>query len=411
MSGVLSDLRVIEGSAFVAAPSAGMTLAQLGADVIRFDPVGGGLDYRRWPLGESGTSLYWAGLNKGKRSIAIDLRRPAGRELAAALITAPGAGAGLFLTNFPASGWLDYETLRAGRPDLIMVNIQGNPDGSSEVDYTVNPATGLPALTGPAADPTPVNHVLPAWDLLTGQAAVVALLAAERQRRQTGEGQLVQIALSDIALGAMGALGFLAEHEGSAEMRPRYGNDLYGAFGRDFATKDGRRVMIVAITPRQWDALVRVTGIEEGAAAIERDRGLDLGDAGDRFRATDAIAVLLAPWCAARTLPEVRRAFKEGGVAWGPYQTIPQLLADDPRCSTENPLFELVDQPGIGPTLTPGSPLAWSGIPRAAPAPAPRLGADTDAILRGVLQLSDSAVRRLHDDGVVAGSDPVTAHG
>ena len=406
MSGVLSGLRVIEGSAFVAAPSAGMTLAQLGADVIRFDPIGGGLDYRRWPLSESGASLYWAGLNKGKRSIAIDLRRPAGRELAAALITAPGADAGLFLTNFPASGWLDYEALRAGRPDLIMVNIQGNPDGSSEVDYTVNPATGLPALTGLADDPRPVNHVLPAWDLLTGQAAVVALLAAERHRRQTGEGQLVKIALSDIALGAMGALGFLAEHEASAEMRPRYGNDLYGAFGRDFETKDGRRVMVVAITPRQWDALVQVTGIAEGAAAIERDRDLDLGDAGDRFRATDAIAALLVPWCAARTLAEVRRAFREGGVAWGPYQTIPQLLADDSRCSTENPLFEMVDQPGIGPTLTPGSPLSWSGVPRSAPVPAPALGADTDAILRGVLQLNDSAVRRLHEEGVVAGSDP-----
>lgn len=406
MSGVLSGLRVIEGSAFVAAPSAGMTLAQLGADVIRFDPIGGGLDYRRWPLSESGASLYWAGLNKGKRSIAIDLRRPAGRELAAALITAPGADAGLFLTNFPASGWLDYEVLRAGRPDLIMVNIQGNPDGSSEVDYTVNPATGLPALTGPTDDPRPVNHVLPAWDLLTGQAAVAALLAAERHRRQTGEGQLVKIALSDIALGAMGALGFLAEHEASAEMRPRYGNDLYGAFGRDFETKDGRRVMVVAITPRQWDALVQVTGIAEGAAAIERDRGLDFSDAGDRFRATDAIAALLAPWCAARTLAEVRRAFRESGVAWGPYQTISQLLADDPRCSTENPLFEMVDQPGIGPTLTPGSPLSWSGLPRSAPAPAPKLGADTDAILRGVLQLNDSAVRRLHDEGVVAGSDP-----
>ena len=406
MSSVLSGLRVIEGSAFVAAPSAGMTLAQLGADVIRFDPLGGGLDYRRWPLGERGASLYWAGLNKGKRSIAIDLRHPAGRELATALITASGADTGLFLTNFPASGWLDYEVLRARRPDLIMVNIQGNPDGSSEVDYTVNPATGLPALTGPADDPRPVNHVLPAWDLLTGQAAVVGLLSAERHRRQTGEGQLVQIALSDIALGAMGNLGFLAEHEASAEMRPRYGNDLYGAFGRDFATKDGRRVMVVAITPRQWDALVRVTGIEESAAAIERDRNLDLNDAGDRFRATDAIADLLAPWCATRTLPEVRRAFKEGNVAWGPYQTIPQLLAGDPRCSIENPMFELVDQPGIGPTLTPGSPLTWSGTPRSAPAPAPKLGADTGAILREVLQLSDSAVRRLYDEGVVAGSDP-----
>ena len=110
---LLSGLRVVEGSAFVAAPLGGLTLAQLGADVIRFDTIGGGLDYRRWPVTEEGVSLYWAGLNKGKRSIAIDLSRPEGRELATELITAPGDDAGLFLSNFPESGWLADARLRA----------------------------------------------------------------------------------------------------------------------------------------------------------------------------------------------------------------------------------------------------------------------------------------------------------
>ena len=102
--GVLGGLRVVEGSAFVAAPLGGMTLAQLGADVIRFDQIGGGLDHQRWPLAADGQSLFWAGLNKGKRSIQLDLRSPDGRELAVALVTAPGEQAGLFLTNFPARG-------------------------------------------------------------------------------------------------------------------------------------------------------------------------------------------------------------------------------------------------------------------------------------------------------------------
>ena len=102
MKGILSGLRIVEGSAYVAAPLGGMTLAQLGADVIRFDQIGGGLDYHRWPLAADGQSLFWAGLNKGKRSIQIDLSSPEGRELADALITAPGETGGLFLTNFPA---------------------------------------------------------------------------------------------------------------------------------------------------------------------------------------------------------------------------------------------------------------------------------------------------------------------
>ena len=122
--GILSGLRIIEGSAFVAMPSGGMTLAQMGADVIRFDPIGGGLDYTRWPVTLDGNhSLFWAGLNKGKRSLAVDFRRAEEQELITRLICAPGENAGLFVTNFPARGWLDYETLRRGREDLIMVNL------------------------------------------------------------------------------------------------------------------------------------------------------------------------------------------------------------------------------------------------------------------------------------------------
>ena len=93
MPGILDGLRVIEGSAYVAAPLGGMTLAQLGADVIRFDQIGGGLDRNRWPVTEDGASLFWAGLNKGKRSLQVDLRSDRGRELVTALISEPGRSA------------------------------------------------------------------------------------------------------------------------------------------------------------------------------------------------------------------------------------------------------------------------------------------------------------------------------
>src|SRR2546421_6207155 len=111
MDGILSGMRVVEGSAFVAAPLGGMTLAQLGADVIRFDPIAGGLDAKRWPITADGRSLFWAGMNKGKRSVAVDLEAPRGQELLTDLITVPGEDGGLFLTNFPAVGWLDYHKL------------------------------------------------------------------------------------------------------------------------------------------------------------------------------------------------------------------------------------------------------------------------------------------------------------
>src|SRR5664279_3031791 len=209
--GLLTGMRVVEGSAFVAAPLGGMTLAQLGADVIRFDQIGGGLDRARWPLAHDGQSLFWAGLNKGKRSIALDLSSPAGRELAAALVTAPGPDGGLFLTNFPARGWLSYERLCARRTDLVMVALTGNPDGTSEVDYTVNPATGFPLATGPRDFVGPLNSVLPAWDIALGTSAAVGLLAAERRRTATGQGELVRLALSDVAFAMVGNLGRIAE--------------------------------------------------------------------------------------------------------------------------------------------------------------------------------------------------------
>jgi 2-methylfumaryl-CoA isomerase len=409
MGGVLAGLRVVEGSAFVAAPLGGMTLAQLGADVIRFDPVGGGLDRGRWPVTSEGASLFWAGLNKGKRSIQVDLGSEDGREIVSALITAPGPEAGMFLTNFPARGFLDYERLAARRPDLIMVNIVGNHDGTSAVDYTVNPATGFAWATGPRNLAVPFNHLLPAWDAITGVLAATGLLAAERARARSGAGQFVQIALSDVAFWMVGSLGKIAEVEINRHERMKDGNYLYGAFGRDFSTADGRRVMIVALTLRQWRNLTEATGLSDTFDAVARMMDVDLDDEGGRFAAREVLGATLRPWVRARTLAEVGEIFDRHGVSWGPYQTFTQLVEEDPRCSTQNPMFAEVDQPGIGSYLMPGSPLAFSDAERLPAAPAPTLGEHTDEVLAGVLGLSGHEIGQLHDRGVVVGPTPVTA--
>jgi len=411
--GVLAGLRVVEGSAFVAAPLGGMTLAQLGADVIRFDPIGGGLDYGRWPLAPgSNASLFWAGLNKGKRSIAVDFRRPEGRELLSELITRPGDDAGLFSTNFPAKGWLDYETLRKRRGDLIMINLTGRRDGGSEVDYTVNPQAGLPYLTGPGDDPRPVNHVLPAWDLVAGQMLAVGLLAAERHRRLKGEGQLVRIALKDIAVATLGHLGLIAEATLGDDDRPRYGNYLYGAFGRDFVTGDGRRIMVVGLTRQQWSGLLEATGLGADIEALGDRLDLDLDDEGNRFRAREEIAALLESWIGARTLADIESAFDAHRVSWGPYRSVREALAEDPDCSADNPMFSRIEQPGAGSWLVPGTPFDFGALPRRPPGRAPLLGEHTDEILQDVLGLDSAEVGRLHDAGVVAGAaNPQTRDG
>lgn len=401
----LAGLRVIEGSAFVAAPLGGMTLAQMGADVIRVDTIGGGLDYHRWPVNEKGTSFFWAGLNKGKRSVVADLRSPEGRELVAALATAPGPENGIFLSNFPAAGWLSDEALRQRRDDLIYVNIIGNPDGSTAVDYTVNPSSGFALATGPIGYDRPTNHVLPAWDITTGLHAALAVLGAERFRRTSGEGAFITISLADIAMAMVANLGYLAQAQVTSEHRVSTGNDLYGAFGRDFPTSDGRRVMVVAISLRQWQSLVDATGIGPHLPAIEAALGVDLTREGDRFEARDAIAAFVAPWVAKRTLDEVRAVFDEHGVAWGPYQTFRQLASEDPRCSPANPIFHNLDQPGIGHVLVPGSPIRNRFVDQPSPTPAPLLGQHTVEVLSDVLGLSDAEIGDLHDRGVIAEPD------
>jgi 2-methylfumaryl-CoA isomerase len=378
---VLAGLRIVELSAFVAAPLGGATLAALGADVIRVDPPGGGIDVDRWPL-HGGRSLYWAGLNQGKRSVTIDTSTEVGQKQVAGLIAAPGDGAGIVLTNLPVRGWSSYAELSKLRHDLIMVIITGDRDGGTAVDYTVNAALGFPWLTGAPDQDGPVNHVLPAWDGMTGFLAALAILAAERHRRLHGEGQLVELSLSDVGLAVAGHLGLIGEAMLEAEPRGRFGNDVYGTFGRDFATRDGRRVMVLALTARQWASLGEATGLARDFAALEASTGADFRREADRWFHRAALCEILAEWVVARDLGEVAAAFEKQGVLWGPYQTIKQLVAEDPRASTANPMFEEVEHPGLGRILTAGSPLRFSAAAPVPPRRAPTLGEHTEEVLR-----------------------------
>lgn len=403
MNRLLQDLRIVEISAFVAAPLGGMTMAQMGAEVIRIDPIGGGIDFARWPVTRDGISLYWAGLNKAKRSLALALDQPEGREIARAVVTAPGAGAGIVLTNLPPRRGLDFASLKAAREDVIMLRLVGNRDGSAAVDYTVNAASGFPLVTGRGG--APVNHVLPAWDIAAGLYLATGLLAAERHRSRTGNGQEVVLALSDVMLATVANLGYVGDVQINGTARPALGNDLYGSFGRDFATADGRRIMIIALTRRQWRALGEATGLAKRLAMIGPMMDVDLDTEAGRYAAREAIAALLARWCAGHSLGEIRQAFVGTGVLWGLFQDFLQLVRDDPRCSEANPLFAAVDQPGIGEYLLPGLPLDFTAEPRLMPRAAPRLGEHTDIVLAEVLGLSSAEIGRLHDDGIVAGPD------
>jgi 2-methylfumaryl-CoA isomerase len=401
MNGILAGMRVVESSAFVAVPLAGMTLAQMGADVIRFDRIGGGMDHARWPVAPNGQSLFWAGLNKGKRSIAIDIKSDAGRELATRIVTAPGEDAGLFLTNLRVPGWMDYPTLSALRDDLVMVTLTGDRHGRPQVDYTVNPALGVPAMTGPVGHDAPVAHALPAFDCIAGNMVVSALLAAERKRLRSGQGAEVTLSLKDVAAATLGHLGMIGEAALTGADRPKAGNALYGAYGQDFVCADGKRVMVIGLTTRQWRGLVKVTGTEAAMDALAARHGMDLMDEGARWRHRDEITAILTPWFATRRVAEFATQFDRAGLTWSQFRTVTEALAEDPDLSPDNPMFHMVGQPGIGHFPVPGSPLDISTEPRMPPVPAPELGADTEEVLGDVVGMTDGEIARLFDTGVV----------
>ncbi|WP_111511537.1 CoA transferase [Mycobacterium kyogaense] len=390
----LEGLRVVEISSFVAVPLAGMTLAQLGAEVIRVDPTGGAADYRRWPVTADGESIYWAALNKGKRSLAVNMRDEVGQRLAQRLIARSDA----FITNATGRAWHSYRTLANSKPDLIHVEVSGRADGGTGVDYTVNAAVGFPSVTGSPDCDGPVNHVLPAWDVTCGMYVALAVSAALRSRDSRGIGAEIKIPLENVALATAGNLGFLTEVMINGTTRQRIGNSIFGQYGQQFTSKDGAAFMIVALTGRHFRDLTELTATSDAVAALARSLGADFSDEGQRYRHRDALTELFTEWFASHTGDQVSAALSPTSILWERYRRFDEVVTDSKV--TENPLFSPLDQPRIGKHLAPGLPMSIDGVyPPSTISPA--LGDDSDDVLRE-LGLTDDERSQLFSAGVVS---------
>jgi 2-methylfumaryl-CoA isomerase len=391
----LAGVKIVEISSFVAVPLAGMTLSQLGAEVIRVDPIGGAADYRRWPLSGDGESIYWAGLNKGKRSVAADMRSAEGQDVVQRLI----ADSGVLITNVAGRDWHSYDTLTRLRPDLIHVEVSGRADGGTGVDYTVNAAIGFPTVTGPAGLATPVNHVLPAWDVTCGVYTALAVVTALRHRDATGQGQQLSIPLENVALATAGNLSFFTEAMINGTARERIGNSVYGQYGQDFASSDGASFMVVALTGRHFRDLTELTGTTKAVAGLAETLGADFTDEGQRYTHREALSGLFNEWFSQHTASEITAALSASSVLWERYRTFAETASDERV--TANPMFSALNQPRIGEYLAPGLPMSIDGVyPPAVAAPA--LGDDTRAVLAEWLSLSPAEINRLVESGTVA---------
>jgi 2-methylfumaryl-CoA isomerase len=281
---------------------------------------------------------------------------------------------------------------------LIHVHIDGHRDGRPAVDYTVNAEVGLPLITGPENAAGPVNHVLPAWDMVAGMSATTALLAAVWHRDRTGTGAKVNIALADVALSWVANFGWLSEAQQLATDRGHQGNYLYGSYGRDFATSDGRHVMVVALTPHQWRSLVAVTGSQQEIEAIEHRHGIDLSIEDARYEHREEISEAMAGWFAGLDSGVVAQRLTAARVLWAPYRTLREA-AD----AGDGPLRP-ISQPGIGTVISAESPMRWDGVDPLV-SPASRLGADTYTALAELAGVTDAEFAELVDAGVIAAQD------
>jgi 2-methylfumaryl-CoA isomerase len=309
------------------------------------------------------------------------------------------------LTNAVGQAWLSYDELRAVCPDLIHIQVEGRSDGSPAVDYTVNAETGFPLVTGPAGHGDPVNHVLPAWDIACGLYTALGAAAAAHRRTATGQGDQVRVALADVALAMAGNLGFLAEAQLNGTQRQRIGNHLYGGFARDFTCADGGRLMVVALTGRHWRDLVEVTGMREPVAALQDCLGADFSAEDDRFAYREVLAALFQRWFAVRSTAEAGRELAGTSLLWSPYRSFKEAVQHVQSPQGANPIMSVIDQPGIGAHLAPGSPLTFASASCDAE-PAPLLGQHTRTILAEDLGLAPERIEQLHTDRAVAGPLP-----
>jgi crotonobetainyl-CoA:carnitine CoA-transferase CaiB-like acyl-CoA transferase len=389
----LTGVRVVDLSRVLAGPYATMTLADLGADVVKIEHPAGGDETRTWgPPFAGGESAYFLSVNRGKRSVALDLKDPEGRELALELCVR----ADVVIENFRPGGaarlGLDYETVRDRRPDVVYCTISGfgarEPRDRAGYDFTVQAESGLMSITG-EPDGEPIKVGVAIVDVLAGLNAATAILAALHRRDVTGEGELVGVSLLDSAFAAL--VNVAASALLTGEEPGRYGN---------------AHPSIVPYQPfRAADGWIAVAAANDGlysrlCTAIERP---DL--AVDERYATNAARVLnrepliaeLQEVFAGRSAEDWEGLLLVAGVPAGKIRGVGEALR------TGQARTGRVDHPTAGALELVGPPFELTSATLVASTPPPLLGQHTAEVL-AELGVDDERLASLEERGVIARS-------
>jgi len=367
--GALSGITVLELSRVLAGPWCGMTLADLGADVIKLEAFEGDDTRGLGPPFLDGMSAYFACCNRNKRSLAINLREPAARPLLEALVRKADVLVENYRTGGAESLGVGYEAMAAINPRLVYCSISGyGRDGPGAMrpgyDYVVQAEAGLMSITGPADGEASKVGVAVA-DLATGQYAATAILAALLQRQRDGSGQRIDVSLFDTQL------SLLANVAGNALFTdadaPRYGNAHPSIVPyQTFAASDQSFVLAVA-SEKLWAQLCRALGHPEW---VDDARWHDNAA---RVSHRESLCQLLSELFAGEPAAHWLALFERAGIPAAPINSVRQAL-DHPVAHARGMRYDIKGIPMVG------SPIHLSGSPARRELPPPRLGEHSDEI-------------------------------
>jgi crotonobetainyl-CoA:carnitine CoA-transferase CaiB-like acyl-CoA transferase len=401
-TGALAGLRVLDLSRVLAGPWATQTLGDLGAEIIKIERPGCGDDTRAWGPPEiegAGYSAYFAGANRNKRSVTINLAKPAGQELVAALARTSDVFVENFKVGAAARFGLDYATLNKANPRLVYCSITGfgqsGPYASrAGYDAMIQGMGGLMSITGgpdtvPGGGPQKVGVAI--VDLTTGLYAVIAILAALQQRQRTTLGQHIDLALFDVsaAMLANQGMNFLA----TGVTPERHGNAHPNIVPyQDFPTRDGWLMLAIG-NDQQFAQFCRFAGYPEWS---EDPRFVTNRQ---RLAHREALIPILSALTKARSTREWIEALEPLGVPCGPINDVAQVFSD-PQARARGlrvdiPSGALHAVPSIA------SPLRLSAAPAQYHLPPPALGAHTRDVLSEILALSAAQLDALAEQGVI----------
>lgn len=393
----LEGLRVLDLSRIIAGPFCTMQLADLGAEIIKIELPGSGDDSRKFkPPAQGGESHFYLAYNRNKKSVALDLKGEAGREVLHALAAQCQVLVENFRPGVMARLGLDYAAMKARHPQLIYCSIssygqQGIMADRPGLDPVLQAEMGMMALTG-EPEGVPTRHPMSLNDLFSGLYASTAILAAVTVQRQTGQGQQLELSLMGSALAVMS--NYAQYCFASGEDPPRMGNThLAAAPVGLFHARDGAFYLACG-TDRLFNKVC--TEVLQRPEICEDPRFID--NAG-RVKHREELFALLNDAFGSDSLESWLKKMRSAGVAAGPVRTVSQALAS-PEVQ-ESGMITSVPHPTAGDLRMIGTPYRFSDTPPAEPVAPPLLGEHTEEVLRGLLGMDSAELARLREAGAI----------